>query len=107
MIRVSPISQKMWLPLIALFFASGKQNEPVQQKIFDAHLHFKKDSSSHLEELAKYNITGGAVSGSRERAELYRTASKQKLLTGLMLPCRNGIAYAEIVYRSIIKNKYI
>ena len=69
---------------------SGRQRESVQHKIFDAHLHFKKDLSAHLKELEQYNIARGAISGSWERAEQYLPESKQKLLIGLMLPCPNG-----------------
>ena len=84
------IVQKICLFLIVLFLASDEQKTAVQQKIFDTHLHFKNDLSAHLQELEKYNIAKGAISGSWERAVQYHTGSKQKLLIGLMLPCPNG-----------------
>ena len=78
---------------MVLFFVRDQQKEPLQQKIFDTHLHFKEDFSAHRKELEKYKIARGAISGSWESAERYPADSKKKLLIGLMLPCTNGVVH--------------
>jgi len=83
--------QKISLILLFLFFNYGNQKGNCQEKIFDAHLHFKREVDSQFNLLGKYNIIGGAVSGSMELADNYRTKTSPKLLIGLMFPCPNGV----------------
>jgi hypothetical protein len=78
------------LLLASLVICSGRK-EIYQVKIFDAHLHFKKDIAAQVKQFENHNIVGGAISGSWISGENYRTGINQKLLFGLMLPCPGGI----------------
>jgi hypothetical protein len=60
------------------------------QKIFDVHIHGKKDIANQIRLLDSAGVYKAAISTSWDLQNSYVGKSKIKLLNGLMLPCPNG-----------------
>src|SRR5688500_14715163 len=74
-----------------IYLTSCTKKNKYTGEIFDTHLHFAGDTNIQFNELEKYKIVKGAVSSSWDNQETYRSNNNTEFLTGLMVPCPNGI----------------
>lgn len=77
--------------LLALFILIIDEHPaPVQQRIFDVHLHGNPDPSAQLPALEKAGVYKIAVSTSWNLQQLYKDKTSLSVLHGLMVPCPDG-----------------